>query len=278
MVSYEPLQGVRVVSLAVNVPGPVAAARLAELGAEVCKIEPPAGDPLQAYCSEWYEGLHRQVEVRRLDLKDSSGRAELDAMLLETDVFLTSNRPAALARLGLAPAELGSRFPRLCQVAIVGESGNAGDRPGHDLTYVAEAGLLNGPEMPRTLLADLGGAERAVSASLALLLSRGRTGTGGVLEVSLATTAQSFASPYVHGLTAPAGRLGGNFPEYSLYQSADGWIALAALEPHFQQRVCEALGIAALDRSVLERMFALRPTGHWLRLSEELGIPLAGAG
>ena len=97
----ETLQGVRVVTLAQNVPGPVAAARLHALGAHVLKVEPPGGDPLAGYSPSWYAQLHRGCEVVQLDLKRPGDRAALEGRLGDADVLLASNRPSALQRLGL---------------------------------------------------------------------------------------------------------------------------------------------------------------------------------
>ena len=97
----KPLAGLKVVSLAINLPGPVAAGRLRDLGASVTKIEPPAGDPLARGCAAWYRALHENVTVLKLDLKEAAERARLDPLLAKTDLLLTSSRPAALDRLGL---------------------------------------------------------------------------------------------------------------------------------------------------------------------------------
>ncbi|MBA2476207.1 MAG: CoA transferase, partial [Actinobacteria bacterium] len=188
-----PLAGTRVVSLAVNTPGPVAAARLRELGAEVTKVEPPGGDPLERVSRPWYDELRAGQEVVRLDLKSDEGRAALDELLAPADVLLTSHRPSALSRLGLAWSDLHARFPRLVQVAIVGFAAPDQELPGHDLTYLASRGLLAPPELPRTLIADLGGAERAVAAVLGLLLARERGDGAGYAEVALAGAADFFA-------------------------------------------------------------------------------------
>ena len=127
------LDGMRAVSLAVNVPGPTAAARLAALGASVTKIEPPGGDPLAAAHPCWYDELRSGQRVLTLDLKQAADQAILDELLEPADLLLTSSRPAALARLGLAWPALHARFPRLCQVAIVGypapDQDRAGPRP-----------------------------------------------------------------------------------------------------------------------------------------------------
>jgi alpha-methylacyl-CoA racemase len=157
----KPLDGIRVVTLAQNVPGPVAVSRLVAEGAMAVKIEPPAGDPLRALSRAWYRRLHRGVTVERVDLKTAGGRTRLHALLESADLLLTSQRPSALGRLGITTRILARAHARLRWVNIVGDT-HEPEHPGHDLTYQAEAGLL-GTQMPRTLLADLLGAERAVS-------------------------------------------------------------------------------------------------------------------
>src|SRR3954468_3289168 len=96
-----PLHGIRVLTLAVNVPGPVAAARLAALGADVTKVEPPSGDPLARGCPDWYAELTPGQRIVRLDLKEARERAMLDDLLAEADLLLTATRRAALDRLNL---------------------------------------------------------------------------------------------------------------------------------------------------------------------------------
>src|SRR5437763_14218509 len=236
-----PLRDIRVVSLALNVPGPVAAARLCRLGAAVAKVEPPGGDPLAMACPAWYEELCAGQEVVRLDLKDAAGHAALDGLLEGADLLLTSSRPAALNRLGLSWPDLHVRFPRLVQVALVGHAAPHQDVPGHDLTYLASPGLLVPPHVPHTLLADLAGAEQAVSTALALLYARERGHGAAYAQVALADVAAAFAAPLRHGLTAADGFLGGGFAGYGLYRAQEGWIAVAALEPHSWRRLPEEL-------------------------------------
>ncbi len=143
------LQGTKLVTLAQNVPGPAAASRLQDLGASVIKIEPPNGDPLASANPTWYGTLVAGQKVVQLDLKDAPDRARLDEYLAEADVLLTSSRPGSLARLGLGQEELRGRCPRLCYVAITGYPAPHEDAPGHDLTYLAEWGLLSPPDLPR---------------------------------------------------------------------------------------------------------------------------------
>ncbi|HVQ37058.1 MAG TPA: CoA transferase, partial [Pyrinomonadaceae bacterium] len=142
------LHGIKVVSLAVNVPGPAAAARLRGLGAEIVKVEPPAGDPLARISHPWYQAMAAGQQIVTLDLKDKDGRAALEPLLRDSDLLITSMRSAALARLSLTQAEVQERHPRLCQVAIIGFKAPADDIAGHDLTYQATAGLLSPPHLP----------------------------------------------------------------------------------------------------------------------------------
>jgi len=270
-----PLRGVRVVTLAVNVPGPVAAVRLRELGASVTKVEPPDGDPLEAVSPAWYHELRAGQEAARLDLKRPEDRAALDDLLGRADLLLTARRPAALERLGLTWPRLRERFPRLAWVAIVGHAAPHADAPGHDLTYVASLGLLDPPGLPRTLLADLSGAERAVSAALALLYARERGGDAGYAEVSLAEAARSFAQPLRHGLTRPGGPLNGGLPAYNVYRASEGWIAVAALESHFRERLQRALGLERLDADALRHAFRQHNAAYWETWGLERDLPVA---
>jgi alpha-methylacyl-CoA racemase len=271
----KPLRGIQVLTLAVNVPGPVAAARLRGLGATVVKVEPPEGDPLAQTNRDWYEVLVAGQKVIRLNLKETEDRARLDELLGESDLLLTATRPAALARLGLGWPELHARYPRLSQTAIVGYPAPEDNVPGHDLTYLAGLGLLTPPELPRTLLADLAGAERAVSASLALLLGR-ELGLGtGYVQVPLAEAAAFFAEPLRYGITAPGGELGGGLPGYNLYRAREGWISVAALEPHFWRRLLDELGLQTANREELASAFLNRTAEEWQSWAAERDLPIA---
>lgn len=269
------LAGIEVVSLAVNIPGPVVAARLRALGASVTKVEPPSGDPLRHHAPRWYARLHDGQTIVRLDLKAGEGRAALERSLAGADLLLTASRPAALARLGLAWEALHGRFSRLCQLQIVGFPAPDEDLPGHDLTFQAAAGLLvDPPRLPFTLLADLVGAERATGEALALLLLRERTGRAACGRVALAEAASALAAPLQAGLCVPAGPLGGALPGYAIYATKDGWIALAALEPHFAERLRASLGISSLSATRLRKLFRERTGAHWERWGRRHEVPL----
>jgi alpha-methylacyl-CoA racemase len=268
------LEDVRVVSIALNLPGPAACARLRSMGAVVVKVEPPAGDPLERYVPRWYRELHEGIEVLRLDLKASADVERLQARLGDTDLLVTAQRPSALERLGLATDALRRSHPRLCVLRILGHRPPHEEQAGHDLTYLATQGLVSPGTMPPTLFADMAGAERSVSTALALLHSQRRTGAGMHADVALEDSAEWLAQPRKHGLTGPGAMLGGDLAGYNLYEARDGWVALAALEPHFAQRVAQAIGAAALDKPALAAHFATAGAAHWERWARERDIPL----
>ena len=272
-----PLAGVHAVCVAIYVPALVAAARLRSLGATVTVVEPPTGNPLELICEPWYRSLTAGTEIVRVDLKSTPGRGALEALLTGADVLLTSMRGKALGRLGLAWPDLHARHPPLCHVAITGFAPPNDEAPGHDLTYLAPTGLLNPPAMPRTLLADIAGGERAALEVVALLLARTRGGAARRSDVSLADAALPFAAPYQHGLTAAGGVLGGGFANYGLYAARDGWVAVGALESHFSERLAAELGVGngALDREALTRIMATRGAVEWERWATERDLPIA---
>lgn len=261
------LAGVRLLSVALNLPGPVALARLVALGASAAKVEPPSGDPLVTYSRVWYDRLHTGVTVERLDLKGDAGRTRCDGLLGAADVLLTSQRPSALTRLGLGPARLAERFPALRTVSVVGDTA-APEQAGHDVTYQAEAGLLR-DRLPVTLLADLVGAERVVTAVLLAL----RSAPGACLVVGLRDAVDDLRAPLHYGLTTDGGRLGGGDPAYGVYRTRDGYVALAALEPHFRARLYAALQLP-LDAALADIM-ASRASAEWAAFGRRHDIPIS---
>ena len=124
------LHGVRILSLALNLPGPAALMRCRQMGATCTKVEPPSGDPMGVYNRPAYAQLHEGVKVIAADLKTEDGQAMLRRELARTDVLLTSFRPSALDKLGLGWKQLHSAYPSLCQVAIVGAPGVRAEEPG----------------------------------------------------------------------------------------------------------------------------------------------------
>ncbi|MEJ2263397.1 MAG: CoA transferase [Anaerolineales bacterium] len=271
------LNGITVINLGINLPGPLAASRMSALGAQVIKVEPPGGDPFAHLCPDWYEALTRDQRVMSLDLKDTRQRAQLDALLAGCDLLVTANRPAALDRLDLSWPVLHAQYPELCQVAIFGYPPPDEDRPGHDLVYQAAAGLAMPPNLPVTLLADVAVAERVVSCGIALLLSRERGNGGEYAPVALFESAEAFAAPIRYHLTTPGEVLGGGFPGYNLYQTKQGWIAVAALETHFWERLVAELDLDPLQaqRQNLADVFRDQTAEYWEAWALELDLPIA---
>ena len=215
-----PLQGNCVVSLAVNLPGPLTAARYTALGAAVTKVVPPSGDPLAWVSPAWHDALQAGQEVVSLDLKSAGGQTKLAELLAGADALLTSTRPAALARLGLdwpSPVRmLSAAVPR--RHRRLSRAGRRPGRPRSDLP--GQRGAAGAAALPRIPLADYAGSERAVTALFALLWARERTGRGGRSEVSLAEALAPYADALRYGLLAPGTLLGGGSPLYGLYRAA----------------------------------------------------------
>jgi len=269
------LSHLRVVALATNIPGPLAAARLRRLGASVVKIEPERGDQLAFAARAWYEEIVTGMDVVTLDLRAPDASARLDELLREADVLLTALRASALASAGLNWESVHERYPRLCYVSLTGEAPPNDDRAGHDLTYQARAGTIAPPAMPRVLIADMAAAERVATAALALVLRRERNGESGFANVSITEVAMEFARPYEHGLTPEGGVLGGGLATYKIYPARQGWIAVAALEPHFAQRLQAMLDVENLDDSEMRAAFGRRSAQEWEELAQHHDVPLA---
>jgi alpha-methylacyl-CoA racemase len=257
-----PLKGVRILSLALNLPGPAAMMRLHAMGAKCSKLEPPApaampagtpGDPMGMYNLPAYTTLHQGIRVMQADLKTARGQAALHTALARTDVLLTSFRPSALDKLGLGWANLKERYPTLSMVAIVGAPGARAEEPGHDLTYMAEAGLVTGMDTPPSLYADMGGSLMASEAVLQVQMQRMASGKGAHMEVALSEAAHYLALPRNWGLTTAKGSVGGSHAGYRVYPCKDGRVAFAALEPHFAQRLMHEAGQSHSDVRSMSR-------------------------
>jgi alpha-methylacyl-CoA racemase len=260
----ECLAGLRVLDLSQWLPGPHATQMLADLGAQVLKVEPPAGDPARALgvrgpdgLSLFYRSVNAGKRVLRLDLKQVGDRDRLLRLVGRADVLLESYRPGVLARLGLAPERLRALNPRLVHTALSGwgQSGPYALRAGHDINYLAVGGDLvrSGPaERPAFAyppVADMASAMQAVLATLAALLRRASTGQGGFVDVSLMETVLGWQGLTLtqarHGADEPrgGGLLNGGTAFYNLYRTADGhWISLGAVEAKFWENFCRAVG------------------------------------
>ncbi len=267
------LQGLRVLDLTMLLPGPVATLRLAEMGADVLKIEPPgagdaarammqsAADEVAARPGAFYRLVNRGKRETRLDLKSEAGRAVLLALARDADVLVESFRPGVMTRLGVGYEALSAINPKLvyCAISGYGATSPFADRAGHDLNYIGYAGVLDqlagrdgAPALPNFQIADLlGGALNALTQILAALWQVARGGAGRFIDVSMAHASYAhnvvaqvaLANDDAAALQPGGGLLNGGVPCYNLYRTRDGrWLAIGALELKFWQALCKALG------------------------------------
>lgn len=272
-------------------PGPLATLRLAELGADVLKIEPPGegdyarsmlqsdADRASGAPSAFYRIVNRGKRSLTLDLKTEAGRAKLIELARDADVLVESFRPTVMTRLGVGYDVLRQVNPKLvyCAITGFGSEGAFADKAGHDLNYIAYAGVLdqlaNGdgaPIVPNFQLADLlGGALAAVTQMLAALWHVARGGEGRFLDVSMTHAVHAhnvmahiaLANADEPGTRAGAGLLNGGVPCYNVYRTADDkFVAVGALELKFWQTLCGALG-RQVGRAALESRAGHRRRG-----------------
>lgn len=258
-----------VVDLSVNAPGPFATMMLADLGARVVSIENPvsgapayagaADDPMLAGRGGAFDALSRGKHRWPLNLKSEVDLGELLELLKQADVLVSEMRPGKLELLGLGWERLHRLNPRmiLCEISGYGSRATNATRAGHDINYMALSGALSlirdqagKPVVPQNVLGDYAaGGALAVSAILAALLQRERTGQGQRLDISM-TAGISYLMSDIAAATVLAGHaestwrdtLNGGMPTYDTYRTADGrWIAVGALEPKFIAIIAEVL-------------------------------------
>lgn len=262
-----PLSDVRVLDLSRLLPGPFATLVLADLGATVDKIEDPGqGDYLRHMPPQVgdqnvaFGVLNRGKRSAVLDLKRPEGVRALADMLGSYDVLFEQFRPGVLARLGLDPATLREQHPRLiiCSLTGYGQTGPLAQRAGHDLNYLARAGVLGAqgpaggpPQLPGFQLADISGGLWSVLAILAALRHRDHTGEGAWLDIAMSEgTIPFYLTSLGPALVGQAGRRGdeqltGAIAPYGVYPTKDErWLTLAALEPKFWITFCSTFGRA----------------------------------
>ncbi len=266
----------RVLDLTRLLPGPLVGLILGRMDFEVVRVLPPGGDDLERWQPETHAWLNAGKATLMLDLKSEQGKQTLLKLVQDAAILLESNRAGVMERLGLGYQVLREHNPGLVYVRLAGHRDDPA-APGHDLTYLAAAGLLDRLETAwtRTQLADVSGALWAALAALAGL-HRG----GGFYEVYLSETLGVFAYPPIPGLD-------GTRVAYHIYPASSGRVALAALEPHLWARFCRAadrpewLGSAAArtdeENGVFEEIsdfFRSKPAAAWEAWGRERGVPL----
>jgi crotonobetainyl-CoA:carnitine CoA-transferase CaiB-like acyl-CoA transferase len=260
-----PLSGVRVLDLTRLVPGAFATLMLAELGAEVIKVEDPRGGDPTRQLPPLVDGrsiydvlLNRGKRSIALDLRDAASRATLDRLIARSDIVVESFRPGAARRLGVSGEQIRATHPGVihCSITGYGQSGPYAELPGHDLNYVAISGLLaadrpDPTQLPHMFIADIGaGAMTSVIGMLAALVGRARTGEGQSIDLSMHEAALYWlmlpaARDLVDGGERASDALPtfGDHASYNVYRTKDDQlIALGALELKFWQTFCERIG------------------------------------
>ena len=297
-----PLAGLRVLDLTRLLPGPVCTLYLADLGADVIKIEDTGpGDYARSLgnrpgtVSAFFRAVNRNKRSAALNLKHARGRAAFMALATNADAIVESFRPGVVSSLGIDYDAVAAVNPRIVYAAIsgYGQDGPRAQAAGHDINYLGYAGVLDQtgardgpPALCNVQIADLlGGAATAAIGILAALLGAQRTGRGRHVDVAMADGALAHSIFALHALdqwgrTLPRGDdlLTGGVPCYGVYGTADGrWLAVGALEDKFWQTLCAtierpdlasgafALGEAgARVRRELEAVFAAAPLSRWV--------------
>ncbi len=299
----KPLSGVRVLDLTRLLPGPVATLHLADMGADVVKIEDTeAGDyaramgPARGRSSVFFQLVNRNKRAIRLDLKQPQGREVLLRLARGAEILVEGFRPGTMAKLGAGYDELAAVNPRLvyCSITGYGQDGPYAGRAGHDINYIGYAGVgdqigtREAPIVPNFQIADLlGGALTPVMGILAALIDARSSGRGRHVDVAMTDAVFAHAILPLLGFLehgkAPGrgtGMLGGGLPCYNVYRTRDGrYMAVGALERKFWETLCDILGCPELKgkhivygeeaRPVRERLaaiFASRAQREWAEL------------
>jgi crotonobetainyl-CoA:carnitine CoA-transferase CaiB-like acyl-CoA transferase len=297
-----PLAGVRVLDLSRLLPGPMCSLYLADLGADVVKVEDTAAgdyartlDAAPGGSSAFYRAINRGKRSVALDLKSPGGHRAFTALVRRADVLLESFRPGVVATLGIDYASVAPLCPSLvyCSLTGYGQDGPRAGNAGHDINYLGYAGVLDqcgarggGPALCNVQIADLlGGAASAAIAILGALVAARSRGRGRHIDVAMADASLAHNVFTLHaldqqGATAARGDdlLTGGVPCYGVYATADGrFLAVGALEDKFWRALCAALGRPDLVagrlargsegervRGALEAIFAAHPQSWWV--------------
>jgi crotonobetainyl-CoA:carnitine CoA-transferase CaiB-like acyl-CoA transferase len=308
-----PLAGIRVVEIGNYMAGPFCGMQLADLGADVVKVEhPKAGDlarllePLTSGESGNFARLNRDKRSLAIDLKRDESRAVFRRLALDADVIVENLRPGTMDDLGLSPRSLLDANPRLIYVAVTGwgQDGPYADRPALDIIVQGQSGLMSitgeeggAPVKVGVSIADLTAALYATVATLAALRARDRDGRGQLIDISMFESAVSLAvweaGMYFGGGEVPraAGSAHKLVAPYQAVASADGHFIVGATTPPNWTAFCRALGLEALESDArfsdanarrrnrvelvaeIERVTRTKPGAHWLGLLRDAGVP-----
>ncbi len=259
--SPAPLRGIRVIDLGQYIAGPGAAMTLAELGADVIKVEPITGDQARhigRYGESMVRAYNRGKRSIALDLKSPRGHEAAMRLISRSDVVIQNLRPGAVTKLGLGPKVVRERFPRVVYLSIsgFGSRGPSRDRPGYDIAAQAESGLMSvtgepdrPPQKVGVPIIDAAAAHLGAQAVLAALFGRERSGVGATIETSLLEVAMHLQAStwcdYLGGAPEPT-RMGDgqphNAPAAEVVPTRDGHIVLSAYAQEHWARFCQVMG------------------------------------
>ncbi|CAL9286318.1 CaiB/BaiF CoA transferase family protein [Streptomyces sp. SudanB52_2052] len=276
---HGPLTGVRVVELAGIGPGPFAAMLLADLGADVVRVDRPGGPGLAI--DPAYDVTNRNKRSVVVDLKSPDGPDQVLGLAARADILIEGYRPGVAERLGVGPEHCRARNPRLVYGRMTGwgQDGPLAHRAGHDIAYLAPTGVLGmigrpdePPAVPANLLGDYaGGSLYLVVGVLAALHHARATGTGQVVDAAIVDGTAHLAA-MIHGMLAAGGwqdrrganLLDGGCPYYGTYETADGkYMAVGALEPRFYAEFLALLGVE-------DQAAARKDIARWGELREQV--------
>jgi crotonobetainyl-CoA:carnitine CoA-transferase CaiB-like acyl-CoA transferase len=294
-----PLDGLRIVSMAEQYPGPYATLILADLGADVILVERlQGGDPSRQF-APFFDALNRNKRSVALDLKSPDGRAAVERLVARSDVFLEGFRPGTVKRLGMDYDTFAKINPRLVYASIsgYGQEGPYRDRTGHDISYQGMAGMLfrqareGNPDRPPAVAAgDLSSGMFAVIGVLTALMARERTGAGTYIDVSMTDGLVSWMGTQLAATlnNSPLAPIGDE-PAYGVFRCSDGKLLSLSIahEDWFWKPFCETTGMGDLagmkSRDRLARMaeleariagvLATRPRETWIAAFDAAGVP-----
>jgi crotonobetainyl-CoA:carnitine CoA-transferase CaiB-like acyl-CoA transferase len=293
-----PLSGVRVVDFSMFVPGPFCSAILADLGAEVIKVESLHGDPGRGYVPVQFRTENRNKKSIALNLKHEKSKAIVEKLAGRSDIAIEGFRPGVAKRLGIDCDSLKKSNPKIihCSISGYGQTGPWRERPGHDVNYVAAAGALafpgqwlKAPSRSSLAIADMAGGSFAVVAVLAALHERNSTGRGAQLDLSLFEAAFFWAAMR-HGVDAKVDPRAHLFPVNDIFETKDGErLTLGILEQHFWENFVrfvpalsgEEFSTDAKRRANGDRLSALmekeikeKSAQEWLTLCDDNDVPV----
>ena len=292
------LQGIKILEMALQYPGPYCSTLLSGLGAEVIKVErPQAGDAARRRPA-FFDAINRNKQSITLDLKSKTGKEILYRLIKECDVMTEGFRPGVVTRLGIDYPTLSAMNPRLiyCSITGYGQNGPYSGLPGHDLNYMSLAGMLNyfqdpygKPIMPGVAIADLSAGMFAAIGILAALNARNLTGQGQHVDVSMLNGLLSWMGTNLSSFAETGETQKPRDAGYGLFSTADGkMIALGiAHEDWFWDRLCKVLGLEDLAGiPVLERVrrrqelveplravFLGKTRAEWLEVLRQADVP-----